>query len=82
MGLTPQQKHDARMILEGNVEGRSACLHCGGIHLRACRRVRRAEWHVDGTLLRVWYWPDGKWSEDEICWPEDAYQDDDDPDAT
>ena len=76
MSLTPQQKHDARMILEGNVEGRSACVHCGGIHLRACRRVKRAEWHVDGTLLRVWYRKDGSWNEDEICWPEDAYADD------
>ena len=76
MALTPQQKHDARLILEGKVEGRAPCIHCGGIHLRACRRVRRAEWHVDGTLLKVWYWPDGKWDESEIQWPEDAYEPD------
>lgn len=76
--LTPQQRHDARLILEGKVSGRSACEHCGGVHLRACRRVKQAEWHADGTLIKVWYWPDGKWDESEIVWPEDAYDDDDD----
>lgn len=71
--LTPQQLQNARLILEGKIEGKAACIHCGGIHLRACRRVRHAKYHVDGTLLEVWYWPDGKWDESEIVWPEDAY---------
>lgn len=74
--LTPQQRQDAKNILEGRTPGQSACQHCGGVHLRACRRVRRAEWHPDGTLLKVWYWKDGEWDESEILWPEDAYDDD------
>ncbi len=80
MSLTPQEKQDARNILEGRVSGREACQHCGGIHLRACRRVKRAEWHPDGTLLKVWYRKDGEWNEDSIVWPEAAYETDDDGD--
>ena len=76
--LTPQQKHDARLVLEGKIEGQAACIHCGGIHLRACRRVKRAEWHPDGSLLRVVYWADGKWDESEIIFPEAAYESDSD----
>jgi hypothetical protein len=71
--LTAQERYDARQILEGKVKGREPCVHCGGLHLRACRRLKRAEWHSDGTLLKAWYWPDGKWDESEIVWPEDIY---------
>lgn len=76
MALTPQQRSDARLVLEGKVQGQAPCQHCGGIHLRACRRVKSAEWHPDGTLLKVTYWKDGgwkEWSDDEVVWPEDAY---------
>lgn len=73
--LTPQERQNAKLIFEGKVEGREACIHCGGIHLRACRRVKRAEWHPDGSLLKVWYWPDGSWSEANTVWPEEIYDD-------
>jgi hypothetical protein len=73
--LTAQQRHDARQILEHKVQGREPCMHCGGIHLRACRRVKKATYHADGSLLKVEYWKDGDWSEDEILWPEDIYDD-------
>jgi hypothetical protein len=71
--LTAQERFDARQILEGKVKGREPCVHCGGLHLRACRRLKRAEWHSDGTLLKAWYWKDGQWDESEIVWPEDIY---------
>lgn len=77
--LTREQRYQARQIFEGIISGRGPCVHCGGVHLRACRRVKSAEWHVDGTLLKVEYWPDGKWDEDNIAWPEEAYDDDDEP---
>jgi hypothetical protein len=75
-GLTAEEKAAARLIFEGKAEsGQRACLHCGGIHLRACRRVKIIEWHTDGSVLKAEYWPDGQWDEHDITWPEEAYED-------
>lgn len=79
--LTAEQREQARLIFEGKVQGQTACLHCGGVHLRACRRVRSIEWHVDGTVLKAEYWPDGQWDEGLIVWPEDAFEEDEPSDG-
>lgn len=47
------------------------CTHCGAIHVRACPRVRRFEFHPNGQLAAVEFWPDGKWPVDGLLWPED-----------
>jgi len=47
-----------------------ACAHCGGRHARACPRVRRMAWHPNGELAEVEFWPDGRWSESHVIWPE------------
>lgn len=47
------------------------CTHCGGAHTRACPRVRRLEFHPNGQLAAVEFWPDGKWPTDGLLWPED-----------
>jgi hypothetical protein len=73
-GLTDEQRYQARQVFEGHTD-QQACVHCGGVHLRACRRVRKIEWHADGSVLKAAYWPDGSWDDDDIIWPEDAYED-------
>lgn len=86
-GLTPEHRADARAIFEGAVEGRSACHFCAGIHAtvagmpfdrQPCPRVRRVEWHPDGTVLSVEYWPPGRWEHD-VIFPSDVYDEDDAP---
>lgn len=74
--LTPEQRYQARQIFEGKATGATPCIHCGGVHLRACARVKKISWHPDGTLIGAEYWPAGQWSADGIIWPEDAYEDD------
>jgi hypothetical protein len=46
------------------------CRHCGGAHARACPRVRRLTFHPDAKLAAVEFWPDGKWSDEFVQWPE------------
>jgi hypothetical protein len=48
----------------------AACQHCGGWHNRACPRTRRMVWHPNGTLAEVEFWPDGRWSDEYVIWPE------------
>lgn len=34
----------------------SRCAHCGGFHVRACPRVRRIEFHPNGSVAAVEFW--------------------------
>ena len=43
-----------------------ACAHCGGRHVRACPRIKRMQWHPNGTIASVEFWADGRWSEDHV----------------
>jgi len=36
------------------------CAHCGGYHVRACPRVRRIEWHSNGHISSVEFWPSNR----------------------
>lgn len=47
------------------------CQHCGGRHARACPRVKRFRFHPTGALAEVVFWPEGKWSDEHVIWPED-----------
>jgi len=79
--ISAEERQAARLIFEGKApSGQRPCFHCGGVHLRACRRVKSAEWHTDGTVIKAEYWPDGAWDETGIIWPEDAYEDDESDD--
>jgi hypothetical protein len=71
--LTPEQRYQARQIFE---KTGGSCVHCGGVHLRACRRVREITWHADGTCIGAKYWHDGEWDDSNTVWPEDAYDED------
>lgn len=82
LDLSREEKRQARLVFEGRApNGQVACVHCGGVHLRACRRIKSLAWHPDGSLIAAEYWPDGQWSEDGIVWPEEAYEDDEEGDG-
>lgn len=48
-----------------------ACKHCGGIHARACPRIKKMNFHSNGSLAEVEFWSDGQWSDDNVVWPEE-----------
>ena len=77
MSLTRQEKLDAQAIFAAG----EACPDCGGIHKRACPRVRRQVWvragPGDGQRLEVEYWR--TFDDSAIVWPEDAYDPQDEP---
>ena len=69
-------EEERRGIAERFAEG-DCCGHCGGIHMRACPRVRRLVFHAgknpdgSGDIAEVEFWADGQWPERNILWPED-----------
>jgi hypothetical protein len=69
--LTKAEKADARTLFEAG----TACQHCGGLHQRACPRVKRQEFHPNGNLIAVEFWD--KWDESGVVFPEDAYDPED-----
>lgn len=75
MSLTAAQKREAQQIF---ADGK-ACGDCGGIHQRACPRIRRQVWIGQGsgagTRTEVEYWR--TWDDTGIIWPEDAFDPDD-----
>ena len=75
MALSRQDKLDAQAIFAA----RDACGDCGGIHKRACPRVKRQVWLRTGAgageRTEVEYW--GQYPHDGIIWPEDAYDPED-----
>lgn len=49
------------------------CQACGGLHARQCPRVRSVEYISQGDrvlIRKVAYWPEGKWSDEGVTWPE------------
>lgn len=67
-GLTAEQATD----LKSRFDRGEQCKHCGGIHNRACPRVRRLAFHNGNTIAEVEFWPEGRWSDEHIIWPEDV----------
>lgn len=74
-GLSQQAKADARQFFEAS----RACSECGGMHSRACPRVKRVHviFNPQGTVIEreVEYWRPGLW-ETDVVWPEDVYEED------
>jgi hypothetical protein len=51
------------------------CGDCGGVHWRACPRIRRQAWSQNGTVrTEVEYWR--HYDDSEIVWPEEVWDDD------
>lgn len=73
--LTDAEKRAAQQVFRGEVPGKGPCEHCGGLHERACPRVKRIERHPNGNLIAVTYFR--KWDESGVVFPEDAYDPED-----
>ncbi len=77
--LTKAEKLDAQAIFAAG----EACEDCGGIHKRACPRVRRQVWLRTGAgageRTEVEYW--ATYDDSAIIWPEDAFDPGDDAEA-
>ena len=75
MSLTRQEKLDAQAIFAAD----QACEDCGGIHKRACPRVKRQVWLRTGAgageRTEVEYW--AEYDQAGVIWPEDAYDPED-----
>lgn len=78
VALTPDEKIALRAVFPTRPE--SACKHCGGYHLRACPRIKRIAWIGEGAgtgnEVEVEYWP--AFDDENIIWPEDVYDEEDD----
>jgi hypothetical protein len=74
--LSREEKAAAQAVFRGEVQGKGPCEDCGGLHQRACPRVRRQVWlrtgAGDGQRTEVEYWPPG-WDDTGVIWPEDAF---------
>jgi hypothetical protein len=66
--LTAEQMEQAQKAFK---EGKG-CVHCGGLHLRYCPRVKKILFHGNEPA-EVEYWPEGTftWPE-EILWPDEV----------
>lgn len=53
--------------LKTNFELRQ-CRHCGGVHDRACPRVKRFVFSPTGSLLEVEFWRE--WDDSNVIYPE------------
>ncbi len=74
--LTALEKTAAQAIFRGEVQGKAPCPDCGGIHERACPRVKEKEFHPNGNLVRVRYFR--SYDDTGVIWPEDAFDPSDD----
>jgi len=75
LNLTREQKLEAQSAF---TEGK-ACEDCGGLHQRACPRVRRQVWLRTGAgagqRVEVEYWR--AWPRKGVIFPDDAYDPED-----
>ena len=75
MSLSRQEKLEAQQAFAEN----KACEWCGGLHQRACNRVKRKVWHPNSNLIEIEFW--NEWKQPGCVWPEDAYDPADDTEA-
>jgi hypothetical protein len=73
--LSREEKAAAQAVFRGEVPGKGPCEHCGGLHERACPRVKRVERHPNGNITGVTYFR--RWDESGVVFPEDAFDPDD-----
>lgn len=85
--ISEASRETAKKIFEDQVDGKSACHFCAGIHAfvaglsptrQPCPRVKRIEWHTDGTVLVLEYWPPSQWRDENTIFPHDVYEEDED----
>ena len=71
-------EEDRKLVRERFASGRDVCPHCGGLHLRACPRVRRMVFRKADEVGEVEFWPQSmiEWPEG-IIWPEEVEPEED-----
>lgn len=60
--------------VETTVFAEQKCQHCGGLHSRACPRVRRIAYGDGGKPAEVQFWEDGRWPHEDVIWLEDVIE--------
>ena len=77
MGWAELSEEDQKLVREAFASGKDICRHCGGLHLRACPRVRRIVFRKADEVAEVEFWPASmiEWPEG-IIWPEEVEPDD------
>jgi hypothetical protein len=63
-------------------ERKAQCVNCGGLHLRACPRVKRIVMRNKEEVSEVEFWAWGWWPTEGIIWPEDVYEGDEEENGT
>lgn len=83
--LDREDKEYARKVFRGEIDGQTACHFCAGIHasvaklrphMQPCPRIKNVERHVDGTVLKLEFWPPKTWEHD-VIFPKDVFDEDD-----
>ena len=69
--LTKAEKQEAQAVFAAG----NACTDCGGIHQRACPRIKRRAFHPNGNVIEVEYWR--KYDPTGVIFPEDAFDPED-----
>lgn len=65
--LTRQEVQEAEEIQKDQ-----SCRYCGGMHARACPRVKRLAYDQTGMhVTEVEFWPWNQWPEGQVVFPED-----------
>lgn len=76
--LDEEQRRILRAVFPDRPD--SACPDCGGYHLRACPRIKLQRWIGEGAgtgnRIEVEYWPE--FDDENIIWPEDVFDEEDD----
>ena len=75
--FTDEAKAHMLAVFRGEITGESVCEDCGGLHKRACPRVKRRAFHANGNLIEVEYWSDKEYDRGSVLWPEDLFSEDD-----
>jgi hypothetical protein len=61
-----------RVMLLARFEN-EACKWCGGLHQRACPRIRKIIYNPsdERAVREVEFWNDSEWDRSSVLWPED-----------
>ena len=89
--VSPLSSEDRRALIAAGIFSErptDPCPDCGGFHLRrspvdfqgsACPRVKHLEWMGNGNRIRVEYWQQGLYDESNTIYPEDLFDEGDEP---
>lgn len=73
----PMAAEDVKTAEE--LQAEQTCRWCGGLHARACPRVKRLSYDPTGqNVTEVEFWPADQWSDAHVVWPEDLVKKDGD----